>query len=223
MNWIQFMKVDFRLTKKQVSFFIIFPIFVALIASSGVDMFFIISYLCFGVLVLSTTPFVMEDKKLSSFVQLLPGTDRDKVMGRYSWFLTLYLIFMLFGVVIFYIISQFEIGEVRIRENDYYFCLVTALVCLVIGCVQMAVFYLLGRTKSQQFFNIIRMVPALIFFMGSNYVKEHSDMAERVYQIVPFMKDNQAMMLLAGIAVVVFMFVICIMISAYFVSHRDIS
>ena len=194
-----------------------------LIASSGVDIFFIISYLCFGVLILSTTPFVMEDKKLSSFVQLLPGTDRDKVMGRYSWFLTLYLIFMLFGVVISYIISQFEIGEVRIGEDDYYFCPVTALVCLVIGCVQMTVFYLLGRAKSQQFFNIIRMVPALIFFMGSNYVKEHSDMAERVYQIVQFLKDNQAMMILAGVAVVVFMFVICIMISAYFVSRRDIS
>ena len=67
------------------------------------------------------------------------------------------------------------------------------------------------------------MVPALIFFMGSNYVKEHSDMAERVYQIVQFLKDNQAMMILAGVAVVVFMFVICIMISAYFVSRRDIS
>ena len=48
-------------------------------------------------------------------------------------------------------------------------------------------------------------------------------MAERVYQIVQFLKDNQAMMILAGVAVVVFMFVICIMISAYFVSRRDIS
>lgn len=224
MNWIQFMKVDFLLTKRQLQFFAVFPIFIVFIALSGTDMFFIISYLCFGVLVLCTTPFVLEDKIISSFVQLLPGTDRDKVAGRYGWFLVLFLVFMLFGTGISYIMSRFGIGEVSIGESDYFLCVTAALVCLVIGCVQMTLFYLLGRAKSQQFFNIIRMVPAFLFFIVSNYVTEQiPHVAEEVYQIVQFLKENQGIILLAGVAAAASVLVICIGISTYCVSRRDIS
>lgn len=223
MNLLQFMKVDFRLTKKQLPFLVILPCLVVLIALSGTDMFFIVSYLCFGALILSTTPFMMEDKNMSSFVQLLPGTHRDRVAGRFFWFFVLLLAYVLFGFGISYFMYRFGIGEVRIAESEYFLCLAAALVCFVIGCIQIVVFYLLGRVKSQQFLNLLRMIPAFLFFFGMNYVTEQiTDVQKGLYSILRFLQENRVMLLLAGVGVAACVFVCCIAVSTYFVSRRDI-
>ncbi len=223
MNWLPFMKVDFRLMKKQLPFLVILPAFVVLIAYSGTNMFFVVSYLCFGVLILSTTPFVMEDRNMSSFVHLLPGTDRDRVAGRFCWFFVLLLIYVVYGFGISSFMSRFGIGELRIGESEYVLCLAAALFCFVIGCIQMAVFYLLGRVKSQQFSNLIRMLPAFLFFFVSNYVTDQmTDVQKELYSILQFLLENRRVLLLTCGAAAACVFVICIAVSARFVGRRDV-
>lgn len=222
MNWLKFLMVDFRLTKKQLPFMIIFPAFVVLISASGADMFFIMSYLCFGVLVLSTTPFTTEDKNMSSFVQLLPGRDRDKVFGRFGWFLAMFVVFILFGFGLSYFLSRFGIGEVRIGEYDFYFSSLVVFLGMMIGCLQMTAFYLFGRVKSQQILNIIRMLPAFLFFFLSNYLVEHmGEMEGKNY--LKYLVENKFVILLAFVSVTIIVLVASVIVSTYRVSRRDVS
>ena len=61
MNWVKFLKTDFLFYKYQKVVMMAFPVLVILMAIYySKDMIFIISYLCFGVLIVSTTPYCLE-------------------------------------------------------------------------------------------------------------------------------------------------------------------
>lgn len=230
MNWLKFLMVDFRLIKKQLPIMMIFPAVVVLISASGTDMFFIMSYLCFGVLVFSTTPFMAEDKSMSSFVQLLPGRERDKVLGRFGLFLAMFVAVILFGLCLSFLFSRFGIGEIRIGQYDYYFSALTVFFGIIVGSLQMTAFYVFGRVKSQQILNIIRILPAFLFFFLSNYIVENmaDELGEagapaNVLSVMSHIVDNELMILLCGVSLSVIVFSVSIIVSTYRVSRRDVS
>ena len=99
MNWVKFMKTDFLFYKYQKVVMLAFPVFVILMSIYySKDMIFIISYLCFGVLIVSTTPYCLENKNMSTFIQMLPGSDRERVVGRFMCFGAMLMAAVAYGI-----------------------------------------------------------------------------------------------------------------------------
>lgn len=220
MNWFQFMKVDFRLIKCQRLALIVFPLLAVALGVKSGSALFIVSYMCFGVMVDSVTLFSREGKNMSSFIQLLPGDAKGKVMGRYACFLVMILAVVLFGTAVSAVLSLS--GYLELNVLDYYFCMAVALVSILIGCVQMAAFYILGRVNGEQWMHVIRMLPAFLFFFLAGYVSDLIGEKEKFAGTLSFINQNRGILLVMGIVISAAVFAVCISISSAVVSRRDI-
>lgn len=221
MNWVKFTMIDMRLMKSQKAFIVAFPLLASLISIWSDEITFTISYLCFGVLIVSTMPFLMEKQNLYSFIQLLPGSEKDRVTGRYLYFLILLLAFVVLGVGISGILVL--CGDTVFQSQDIYFGAALVIISMIVGTLQFAVFYVVGRAKSEQWLNIMRVIPGFAFFFCANYVidiiEEHP---ERIQEAIDFINRNKTMLLVAGVVISLVVLMICIRISTAIVKRRDI-
>lgn len=222
MNWLKFLMVDVRLMKSQRLFLAAFPLFAIVIGASSRDMIFIISYLCFGMMIVSTTPFLLETKNMSSFIHLLPGNDRDKVAGRYACFLVMLLSFAAVG---FCVCAALEsLGYLIIQSGDVSISMAIIVVSVIVGSLQFIIFYVAGRGKGEQWLNIVRVIPAFLFFFGTNYVIEAlADHEKEIENVVRFISQNRAMLLAAGAVLAFIVFFTCIGVSTAIVKRRDVN
>ncbi|MCM1246117.1 MAG: ABC-2 transporter permease [Roseburia sp.] len=222
MNWFKFLMVDMRLMKSQKLFLVVFPLFAIIIGASSEDLLFTISYMCFGVMIVSTTPFFLENKNMSSFIQLLPGNDRDKVVGRYTGFLAMLFADVIIGVVACAVLDVF--GYQIIQNGNMYISAAVIAVSVIVGSLQFIIFYATGREKSEQWLNILRIIPAFLFFFGTNYIIEslekHKEQAE---DILRFTRQNQLLLLAVGVVLAAIVFFVCIQISTTVVKRQDVS
>lgn len=221
MNWFQFMKVDYRLLKSQRAFLVVFPLLAVILGVTSKNVIFIISYLCFGVLIVSATPFLTENKTTSSFVKLLPGSDRGKVAGRYACFLSMLLLFVLCGAALSIVFGR--LGYLEIGVLDCYMSVSAVALSLLVGALQILFLYVLGRSKSVQWLSILRMLPTFGFFFLANYVSERvREEPEAFYSALCFVRRNAGALLASGVVLTMLVFVICIYVSAVIVSRRDV-
>lgn len=222
MNWFKFLMVDMRLMKSQKAFLIGFPLFAVVVGASSRDMIFLISYLCFGVMIVSTTPFLLESKNVCSFIHLLPGNDRDKVSGRYACFLTMLLAFAGVGYAVCIIFQA--LGYRDIQNGDWYISMAVVIASAVIGSLQFIIFYVAGRGKGEQWLNIVRVIPAFLFFFVSNYAIEwFTDHKQEIGNIIGFINQNKIMLLIAGVVLALLVFFGCIAVSVAVTKRRDVS
>lgn len=222
MNWFKFLMVDVRLMKSQKIFLAVFPLCALVIGVSSGDMLFIISYLCFGVMIVSTTPFLLETKNMSSFIHLLPGKERDKVAGRYACFLVMLLSFAAVG---FCVCAALEaMGHQIIQGGNVYIGMAIIVVSIIVGSLQFIIFYVVGREKSEQWRNIVRVIPAFLFFFATNYVIEaFAEHEEKIGNILRFIDQNKIMLLIAGAILALVVFFACISISTAVIRRKDVS
>lgn len=222
MNWLKFLMVDARLMKSQKVFLIGFPLLAVVLGMSSGDMLFVISYLCFGVMIVSTTPFLLETKNMSSFIHLLPGNERDKVAGRYTCFLAMLLLFAAFGFVA--CAAGVAVGHRIMQGGDVYISVAIILASIIIGSLQFIIFYVAGRGKGEQWLNIVRVIPAFLFFFATNYVIEAlTDHDKEIENVVHFISQNRSVLLAVGAVLAFGVFGVCISISTAVVRRRDVS
>lgn len=221
MSWLKFLMVDVRLMKSQKIFLAAFPLFAVVIGASSGDMLFIISYLCFGVMIVSTTPFLLESKYMSSFIHLLPGKERDKVAGRYACFLAMLLSFAAVGFCVCAALGA--LGHQVIQSGNVYISMAIIVVSIIVGSLQFVIFYVVGQEKSEQWLNIVRIVPAFLFFFATNYVIEaFADHEEKIGNILRFIDQNKTMLLIAGAILSLVVFFACIGISTAVIRRKNV-
>lgn len=222
MNWVKFMKTDFLFYKYQKVIMMVFPVLVIPMFIYSNDMIFIISYLCFGVLIVSTSPYCLENRNMSSFTQMLPGSDRERVMGRYMCFGAMLLTAVAYGICV--VIAVSWIKRVPVTEYNIYFSVMAVSLSLIVGSVQFLILYIAGRGKSTQWMNILRMIPSLIFFFLMNYIREQGSVDQTksgFLQLADFIIHNKFLCLITMAAVALLIFAGCIFVSVKVIQRRD--
>ncbi len=222
MNWVKFMKTDFLLYKYQKVVMMVFPVFVILMSIYSKDMIFIISYLCFGVLIVSTTPYCLENRNMSTFIQMLPGSDRERVVGRYMCFGAMLLAAVAYGIGVVIVLSW--IKGFPVTEYNIYFSSVALALSLIVGSVQFLVLYIAGRGTSTQWMNILRMIPGFIFFFLINYIGEkgkEGQVESSILGLADFFVQNKFICLISMAAAALLVFAGCILVSVKVVQSRD--
>lgn len=221
MNWTNFMKVDMRLMKCQRMLFVGIPLISVIVGIAAREATFLVTYMCFGVLIISSTSFLVESKNVSTFIELLPGTETDKVAGRFAGFLAMLLAAVLFGVGASSVLGK--LGYLSMRGSDYYLCIAITMFGIFIGSIQMTVLYVFGRSKRGQVMNLMRIIPPLLFFFGANYASDFvAGNGKRLQEVVRFIGENRKVLLVAGALVSCAFYAVAVAVSAFVIRRRDI-
>lgn len=181
MRAINFMKIDYMLTKQQMR--IVLPLFVivALLAGKTMGeawMLFLCSYLLFIGTIFSTTPFGSCQRKNTGFLLMLPGTVAERVIGRFLFGLSYIVMAALFSAAVMGVCSLFG--------NKINMLIVGLMLCntalgLFIVALEYLISYLFGEGKSnwQYLGNIVRIAPGMaMFFLSMSVVGK---MGEETY------------------------------------------
>lgn len=160
---IKFMKIDLRVTRSQFKIILIFYLLALFILLNNKDAAFVLNYLNFGILIISSTPFILENVSQAGFLNLLPASSSSRVRGRFLYFLCLLLSSQLFSYGILFLVSKnsFNSSFLSVSFISLSFSILT-------GGLQYLMFYMVGNIKSQQLLSFIRMLPAFLFFFLMN-------------------------------------------------------
>ena len=221
MNWVKFMKTDFLFYKYQKVLMIVFPVFVvfmSIYSKVSQGMIFTISYLCFGVLIVSTAPYCLENRNMSSFIQMLPGSDRERVVGRYMCFGAMLLAAVAYGVGV--VLATGWIKGFHVTYFDMYFSVLAVAFSFIVGSLQFLILYIAGRGKSNQLLNIIRMLPGFVFFWIINYIGEKGKEGS-LHLLEYFFIHNKLICLISMAAAALLIFAGCIFASVKVIQRRD--
>lgn len=139
MNALRFMKIDYRITKTQTKLFLIFVAVAIFIAVKNDKPLFAIGYLCFGSIILSTTPFTIQTSSNSGFINLLPATTLSRVIGRFLFSISMTLVGLVSGelvIVIYNIINPTSIDHIILFST-----IVFAISVMVIAVQNLTLYY----------------------------------------------------------------------------------
>lgn len=209
---VKFMKIDHSMSKGQWKIFLMF-IVLALVLSVTMEMtLFVPIYLAFGSVILSTSPFSLENYNHSAFVNLLPASVRDRVRGRYFYS----LVYLGTGLIISELSSVYMIFAGKTEEKTLLllFPLFITAVSMIFVSIEYVLLYAVGIGKSTQYMKLICMVPGFIMF---GTFTGFSD------QIMAMAGSAQILngILLAGIVAGILCYVLAIEISILIVKRRD--
>ncbi len=217
MKAFKFLKVDWLRCKSQLRILALFPVLGVVLVFGGMENeLFINAYVVFGAIVFTTQPFNMETMSESGFINMLPGTKRDRVSGRYLFGLVLIVASVLMGLAIVTIIN--------IKNNT---SLVPALEisCILFGCamvtcsLQYILFYLIGKGKSNQMMAIIRMIPAFLMFFLGTFLSEWVKSGEGAN--LKWVMERQAELSILCVLIGFFVYFVGISVSSWIIEKKD--
>lgn len=172
MRAINFMKIDYILTKQQMR--IVLPLFVIVALLGGKTMgdawmLFLCSYLLFIGTIFSTTPFGSCQRKNMGFLLMLPGTVAERVIGRFLFGLSYIVMAVLFCAAVMGVFSLFG-NEVNMLVVGLILC--NTALGLFIVALEYLISYLFGEGKDnwQYLGNIVRIAPGMAMFFLSMHV-----------------------------------------------------
>ena len=122
------------------------------------------SYLVFGAVVLQSSVFSTKEKSDTGFVNMLPGTDLDRSVGRYItgiFFLFISMVLTLIDVMALRVIKGIEVSY--LFENILFF----AGIGLIYMSIQNVLFFIIDKAKNQYVSNFIHMLPGFLLFFGT--------------------------------------------------------
>ena len=183
MRAINYMKVDYMLSKQQMR--IILPVFVivALLAGKTMGdgwMLFFCSYLLFIATIFSTTPFGICQRKNTGFLLMLPGTVAERVIGRFLFGLSYIAMAVLFCVAVMGVFSRFGY-EIDVMVVGLMLCNMALGIFIV--AFEYLICYLFGEGKGnwQYLGNIVRIAPGMgMFFLSMSVLGK---MEEETYVV----------------------------------------
>lgn len=167
MRAIQYMKVDYLLTKQQQRILPILAIVAVIVGRTTGDMWTLVtcSYLIFIGTIFSTTPFGICHRKNTGFLLMLPATVAERVMGRFLYGLSFIVMTALFCVACMGVSSLFgdEITSVTVG-----LLLCNLALGLFIVTLEYLISYIFGEGKNnwQYLGNVVRIAPGMgMFFL----------------------------------------------------------
>lgn len=217
MRTFQFLKVDWIRCKGQLKVMFLFPV-VALIflMTSKQSELFAIQYLVFGALVFSAQPFNMEQMSESGYINMLPGTKRDRVMGRYLYAFMLLVWSVFMGIIVTYFYDTYNGIDFKPVMGGI---LIIFAVGMIISSLQYILYYAMGKGKSQQMMGIIRMIPAFIMFFLGGYVTDL--ITEGKLSALDWIMAHNTEITVILVAAGILLFVMGIAISSMVIKNKD--
>ena len=168
MNAIKFMKYDLRRSKYVILLAVV--LFTPLSALMGYNVNGIFSVFCYMALVVMIGPatlFTYEQKTDCGFDNMLPGTDMERVAGRYLVGVFFIVFELALGFITAFIMSNvFSMKMINITVTVLYFIAVT----LIYLTLSNTLFYSIGRTANPQIKSLLIMIPAIVLWGGANMV-----------------------------------------------------
>lgn len=188
MKTLYFMKIDYIRSRSQM--YLIFGIMalVTLIMkymTDGTDEM-VFMYGVFIAIVFSTVPFGNCSRSDAGFLQMLPATTWQRVLGRFLFGLTLILTGSVISVGCT-VVYQLLMGTgINLMAPPFY--MIFASIGMVIITVQYMILYLIGENRGAQYLSLIRMIPGMSFFFGSiklmGAVQEDSSEVMKVLELI---------------------------------------
>lgn len=223
MRAINYMKVDYVLSKQQMR--IILPVFVivALLAGKTMGdgwMLFFCSYLLFIATIFSTTPFGICQRKNTGFLLMLPGTVAERVIGRFLFGLSYIAMAVLCCVAVMGVCSRFGY-EIDVMAVGLMLCNMALGIFIV--AFEYLICYLFGEGKGnwQYLGNIVRIAPGMgMFFLSMSVLgkmEEETYVVDRMEFLSRQILSVGALALGAAILVIVLSVVICVKV----IENRD--
>lgn len=216
MNTLKFIKLDFKISFSQLKILVIFFAVAIFFLIQGQDPFFIMNYLNFGILIISTVPFILEHTSLSGFMNLLPASTFSRIRGRF-----LYFFFLLCSLQLIGLIYCFALHRNLLDKQSLSLSLFSFSICILIGGIQYLTFYLLGNIKSQQLLSFIRVIPGFIFFFLINQLSVEEE-TDHINRFVSFFLEHIHLIALSFFAVSILLYILCAFISFFIYRRKDI-
>lgn len=202
MRALKYTMIDITRTKGQVIFMLLLGVLAYGFSFSAENIFSGIIYIMFAAIIMQGAVFTYEQKAELGFVNMLPGTDLDRVSGR---FMTGVFLLVYGGVIalVIALVLRFQIGM------DISYLPETFMIYMGLGLIFMAVqnvlFYLLGKGNSQQLMSFIHMIPGFAFWIIASVLLSILDVdgekkSKVLIDIILWIEDN---ITLAGIVMLI--------------------
>lgn len=176
MRALNFMKIDYVMTRKQMYcipvFFLLALVTSRSMSEGGLSLLVACSYMLFVTSIFSTAPFGYCVGKNRGFLLLFPATVKDRVAGRFLYGLSFVALLGLSCGVLVAVYSMLG-AEIPLWTLAVGLCELAAGIVLV--ALEFLFFYLFGEGKEnwQYLNNLVRVVPGMsMFFAASHLIAE---------------------------------------------------
>lgn len=159
--------IDMRRGKVKIILMAMFGVLGFMFAQNS--LFFGIAYVFFAAIILSASSFMLEEKAETGFINLLPGSNKDRVAGRFMTGILYDIIATVTGIIIvtiFYLKEQINmkyVPEIMIGFTG---------VALVYMAIQNILFFAIGKHNSRQLMSFIIIIPGIIFYVTAMFIGE---------------------------------------------------
>lgn len=222
MRAIQYMKVDYILTKQQqriLPFFVILAVFVG--KAIG-DMWTVVtcSYLIFMGTIFSVTPFGICHRKNTGFLLMLPATVAERVIGRFLYGLSFIAMTALCCVVCMGILSLFGY-EITAAAVGLMLC--NLALGLIIVALEYLISYIFGEGKSnwQYLGNIVRVAPGMGMFFLFMFIVGKMDEETYAADRMDFLSQRIVSIGALGLVAALLVMAAAIVVSVKVIEKRD--
>lgn len=172
-------------------------------------------YMGFAAVIVAAQPFLQEQTSEVGFINMLPVTKRNRVMGRY-----------LYGAVvqlIAFLLSWITIGiNYLLYHKIPVYALEATIGCFSIGlffcALQYVIFYALGKMKSQQMAGIVMIMPGFVMFFGISYI---IDFLDKYTFVIEWIRNNRMLAIFCLLLVGFIIWLIGIQGSTYIAEKKD--
>lgn len=124
----------------------------------------IFMYGVFIAIVVSTVPFGNCRRADAGFLQLLPATTWQRVLGRFLFGLCLLLAGSTISIGCTVVYQMLMGSEINLMVLPFY--MIFASMGLVIIVAEYILLYMIGENHGAQYISLVRMIPGMAFFFG---------------------------------------------------------
>lgn len=222
MRAINYMKIDYMLTKQQMRILPLVLIVAVLVGRSMGDVWlmYTCSYLLFIGTIFSTTPFGSCQRKNTGFLLMLPATVTQRVLGRFLFGVSYVAIAVLLCAAAMGAFSLFGF-EVTPAMFGIFLCNIAC--SLLIVALEYLISYVFGegRNNWQYVGNIVRIAPGMAMFFLIMFVLGKMDEETYVADRMEFLAQKIVSAGAAALAVALAAMVLAVVISIKVIEKRD--
>lgn len=188
MKVFYFTKIDYIRTRTQMYWILAMLALVTLLMKfmAGSSDAAVFLYGIFIAIVISTVPFGNCSRADAGFLQLLPATTWQRVLGRFLFGLFLLLAGSAISIGCTVVYQMFAGSGMYLMTLPFY--MILSSIGLVIITVEYIVLYIIGENHGAQFLSLVRMIPGMAFFFGSvslmNKVSENPSEAMKYLELI---------------------------------------
>ncbi len=219
MSGLNYLKLDFRLMKGTLRFFLLMPI-VFLIFFLKESPIMGLGYVFFFLIIVAATPFSVEsNEKCDKMYYMLPSKVSSMVLGRF-----LFLIVSLLVVWIIEISSMsylYNTGRLGILEISI--IAVSGVAATIMCLIQYPIYYKFGMEKGKIISMVVYMLPAFIIFAMPSLLKENKlFLGSSLSTITSFVSNNKSVLPWLAIIIICILGIVSYLISVSICKKKEI-